>query len=394
MPARPRVPSYRLHKSTGLAVVTIAGRDLYLGKFGTPESRAEYDRIVAEWLGAGRARGPTDRDDRCPDLTVNEVMDRYLDHVDGYYRKDGAPTTEARDIRYAIRAIRGLYGARPAREFGPLALKATRQQMIDGGRLCRAEINKRVGRIVRAFKWAVSEELVPPSVHDALRAVPGLRRGRTEARESDPVRPVPDAFVDAVRPHVDRRIWSMIELQRLTGMRPGEVVLMRAADLDVSGRVWFYVPSRHKTEHHGRERSVPIGPRAQEVLRPWLRPELDAYLFSPADADAERKAAMRAARKTKVQPSQRDRRKPDPKRTPGACFTVRSYWSAIRRACDKAGVPRWHPHQLRHNFATFARKQFGIDVAQIILGHSTVATTAIYAERDREKAAEIMFRIG
>src|SRR4051794_10261210 len=105
------------------------------------------------------------------------------------------------------------------------------------------------------FKWAVENELVPPSVLQALKAVNGLRRGRTEARESAPVRPVPDAFVDAVRPHVPRLVWAMIELQRLTGMRPGEVLTMRTADLDTAGKVWTYTPSSHKTEHHDKPRT-------------------------------------------------------------------------------------------------------------------------------------------
>ena len=71
--------------------------------------------------------------------------------------------------------------------------------MIDSG-LCRNEVNRRVRHDLRAFKWAVGEEMVPPSVHHGLQAVPGLRRGRADVRESEPVKPVPDAFVDAVRP--------------------------------------------------------------------------------------------------------------------------------------------------------------------------------------------------
>lgn len=73
----------------------------------------------------------------------------------------------------------------------------------------------------------------------------------------------------------------MIELLRLTGMRPGEVVQMRTADLDMAGAVWSYVPQKHKTQHHGHERVVYLGPKAQEVLRPWLRADREAYLFSP-----------------------------------------------------------------------------------------------------------------
>ena len=43
-------PKYRLHRSTGQAVVTLNGRDLYLGKYGSTESKIEYDRLIAEWF--------------------------------------------------------------------------------------------------------------------------------------------------------------------------------------------------------------------------------------------------------------------------------------------------------------------------------------------------------
>src|SRR4051812_14837427 len=122
----------------------------------------------------------------------------YLRHADGYYVKNGKPTTEPVNIRLALRPLRRLYGDTLARDFGPLALKAVRHAMIESG-LGRSEVNKRVRHVVRAFKWAVGEEIVPPSVHHGLRAVPGLRRGRADVRESEPVRPVPEAFVDAIQ---------------------------------------------------------------------------------------------------------------------------------------------------------------------------------------------------
>jgi integrase len=297
-----RLPSYRLHKPSGLAVVSIGGRDLYLGEFGTPESRAEYDRLMAEWLTTGRRPIVAEAASRA-DPTVNEMLLAYLDHADGYYVKDGKPTTEPVNIRLALRPLRELYGHPLAREFGPLRLKTVRQAMIDSG-LCRSEVNKRVRHVLRAFKWAVGEEMVPASIHHGLKAVPGLRRGRADVRESEPVRPVPDAFVDAIKPYVSRQVWAMVELQRLTGMRLGEVCIMRSADIDTTGRVWVYTPERHKTEHHGRERRIYLGPAAQTILRPWLRAELAAYHFSPAEAEAERHAELRATRKSRVQPSQ------------------------------------------------------------------------------------------
>jgi integrase len=397
-----RLPSYRLHKPTGQAVVTIGGRDVYLGKHVSPDSRAEYDRIIAEWLATGRRPMVADSASAA-DLSVNEMHLAYLHHADSYYVKNGKPTTEPVNIRLALRPLRQLYGHTLAREFGPLRLKTVRQAFIDSG-LCRSEVNKRVRHVLRAFKWAVGEEMVPPSVHHGLKAVPGLRRGRADVRESEPVRPVPDAFVDAIAPHVSRQVWTMIELQRLSGMRPGEVCSMRTIDVDRSGRVWIYTPESHKTEHHGRERRIYLGPKAQETLRPWLRPELTAYLFSPADAEAERRSEQRENRKTRVQPSQRSRRIRKPRKAPGERYTVDSYRRAIEYGIKGANrepergenraVPHWHPHQLRHNAATRLRREFGLDVARAVLGHFSPVVTEVYAELDGAKAAEAMERVG
>ncbi len=211
MPAHsPRTPSYRHHKPSGQAVVTLDGRDFYLGLFDSAASRAEYDRLIAEWLSNGRNLS-TPPSGQGSDLTVNELLLGYLRHADGYYVKNGKPTVEPVNIRLAIRPLRQLYGHTIARDFGPLKLKAVRQAMVDAG-ICRSEINRRVGRLVRAFKWAVSEEIVPPSVHQSLQSVPGFRRGRVDVRESKPVKPAPDAFVDAIRPHVARQVWAMVEL--------------------------------------------------------------------------------------------------------------------------------------------------------------------------------------
>jgi hypothetical protein len=116
-------------------------------------------------------------------------------------------------------------------------LKTVRQAMIQAD-LCRTECNKRVRHIVRMFRWGLENELVSPMVHHGLKAVAGLKRNRAAARESEPVKPVLDAFVDANEPYVSRQVWTMIQLQRPTGMRSGEATIMRTGDLDTSGRVW------------------------------------------------------------------------------------------------------------------------------------------------------------
>lgn len=327
-------PKYRRHKASGRAVVTLHGRDVYLGAYGTKASRREYDRVVAEWLSAGRelpARLVT------AELVIDELIARYWRHVKEYHKASGEPDR----IRLALRMVTKLYGDLPVSRFGPSALKAVRQSWIDAG-LARRHINQRVGRVKRMIKWGVAEELVPANVYHALITVEGLRYGHTSARETEPVKPVPDAWVEAVLRHVAPTVGAMIKVQRLTGMRAGEVCQMRACDIDLRGAIWLYTPATHKNRWRDQQRVVPLGPKAQDVIRPFLSTTLDAYLFQPRRAVAERLAAKRKARKTKVQPSQLDRRKEKPRKQPGDRYDTRSYTRAITYGIKKAGCPHWH----------------------------------------------------
>ncbi len=55
---------------------------------------------------------------------------------------------------------------------------------------------------------------------------------------------------------------------------------------------------------------------------------------------------------------------------------------------------RWHPHRLRHTAATDLRKEFGLEVARVVLGHHSLAVTEIYAEFDKAKALDAMLKAG
>ncbi|MBY0512688.1 MAG: hypothetical protein K2P78_02105 [Gemmataceae bacterium] len=224
-----RVPSD--HKGRAVLDVNDGGvrRTRSLGPWRTPEADAEYCQFLAAFAAAPR---PPD-----PGRGVRQRIPGSIPQVHQHH---------------------DLYGHAPAREFGPLALKAVRQRMIDHG-LCHTLANRRVGRVKRAFKWAVSEELVPDTVHHALPTATGLRRGRTTAREAGPV---PDAHVDAVRPHPNRHVRGLVEFQRLTGCRQGEACAVRPPDVDTAGATWYYRPGHHETAHRGRPRAIAIGPNA------------------------------------------------------------------------------------------------------------------------------------
>lgn len=410
MPQRSAPPSYRLHKPTGQAIVLLSGKMFYLGPYGTKVSKAEYDRVVGEWLAAGRML-PSKEASAAP-LTIVELCAAYLRFATGYYRKDKGTTSEVERIGAALRIVKELYKRLPACEFSPLKLKACRERMITTG-WSRSGINKACQRIARMFRWAVENELVPADVHQSLKAVAGLRQGRTEAPETAPVLPVDDGVVNATLPHLSPVVRAMVELQRLTGMRPGEVCLLRPCDLDTSGDVWLYRPSRHKTQHHGRGRVVAIGPKAQTVLLPFLNRKPVAFCFSPAEAIEQQRQERTRQRKTPAGygNSRGTNRVATPKRGAAERYIAGAYGNAIRRACDKAfPAPengqspeaikawqeshRWSPNQLRHTAATEIRRRFGLEAAQVALGHAAANVTQIYAERDLSKAAEVMRILG
>ena len=119
-------------------------------------------------------------------------------------------------------------------------------------------------------------ELIPPSIYHGLAAVSGLRKGRTEARETEKVRPVRPEHVEAVLAHLWPHVGAMVRLQLLTGARGGELARMRTCDVDTTGKVWVYRPAGHRTEHHGHVREIRLGPKAIEVLVPLLKPDLQA----------------------------------------------------------------------------------------------------------------------
>ncbi|MEX0774199.1 MAG: site-specific integrase [Phycisphaeraceae bacterium] len=258
----------------------------------------------------------------------------------------------------------------------------------------RGTVNARQSYIVAAFKFGVAQELVPVTAWQALTSVPRLRRGEAGAIEGKKIGPVPLAHVEAVKPYLSPQIVALIDLQLLTGARGGELCIMRPCDLTTTGKVWEFRPQHHKGQHLDHERVIYLGPRAQAVVMPFLADRaLDACLFDPREGNAQRKAAHASKGKPR-----RPDQKPNPTKSARKIsdhYTAGSYRKAIERACITAGVPDWHPHQLRHTAATELRRQFGLEAASLMLGHASGAITdAVYAERDAGKAHAIALRVG
>jgi integrase len=189
-------------------------------------------------------------------------------------------------------------------------------------------------------------------------------------------------------------------------MRPGEVCRIRPRDADTSVPVWVYRAPVHKTAHHGQERSIPLGVKAHAVLAEFSPTEPDGYYFNPKHVVDELRADRSAKRLTPRYPSHMKRnavkRKANPRRIPAAFYSRHAYTVAVIRAVKLANrdritagvevaehLPAWTPNQLRHTFASEVRRQFGLEAAQVLLGHARADTTQIYTERDASLAIRV-----
>lgn len=341
-----RVPTMRLHKASGQAIVTLAGRDHYLGRWDDPTKHERYRRAIAEWMSSGCPRKPLQPSPRAA-LTIDQLADAYEAELAVKAESDSVRER----VELSLRPLRSLYGQTPAAEFGPKKLKAVRAEWIRDG-ISRAVVNERSQRLRKLFRWAVAEELVPSTIAHGLGAVDGLRRGEEGVKEGRRVLPVAWDHVEETLAHVSREIAALALLQWWCGARGGELCAMRPCDIDRSGAVWLFAPRHHKTEHHGKRREIQFGPRAQEVLRPFLdrvpRPDPEKPVFSPERAELERANALSQQRATRVQPSQRARKAARRRRReaglrqrpPRESYDANTYARAIRRGVDAANKLR------------------------------------------------------
>ncbi len=429
-----RTPKYRLHKSSGRALIEFDGRRYWLGKHGTAESKARFKAKVAEWAAKhGRViegASPT-RPTAGPVLVKELILRFWSEHVTEYYKKHGRPTTTQNDIRTALKTLRRLYGDTPAVEFDQVRLDAYRNELIDVRRNRIGTVNYRINHVREMFRWGAEKKIVPASVWQELLTLKNLKPGRTRAEPNRRVPPVADQVIEQTLAHLPPIVAVMVRFQRLTGCRPGEVCSLRPCDIEgapgpaqatpagdeappvlplrpapatakgAMRAIWIYRPEGHKTEHHGIERRVYIGPKAQEILRPYLDRPPEAFCFdrgtnqkryAPGSyAQAIQRGLKRLAKSLGHKPP----KPPFAKNAkPGQKPRRRKGWVPPRSWFESVGAPYWTPNQIRHTKATELEATFDPDAARVVLGHGDQRTTRIYAERDFARAEEVARQIG
>lgn len=355
-----RIPRYRKHSTRDFGFVEWEGKRHRLpGRFDSPESRKAYEKFIA---GLHRTEL------KPQSMTVEVLVGAYLDFAEKHYIGKWGHTAY-HNMRPIFRRLLEMHRHEMAVDFGPKKLKAFRQRLIDD-KLSLQTINQGVAYVRRMFRYGVSEELLPSSAWEALRSVPKLAAGRSEAKELPPRLPVSWQTVEATLPFMPPIIAAMVQSQWWIGCRSESICLARTAEFDRRGEVWLWTP-RHKTEAT-HKLVLAVGPKAQEHLRPYLAKE--PFMFQP----------VATRRRLKH-------------------FTPKSYGGAVRRAIERANrekkqgeakVAHWSPHQLRRARATAIREQHGVEAAQAVIGHESVDTTELYAAKSLALAIRIALASG
>lgn len=409
-------PSYTVHKASGQARVRINGTDHYLGVAQSKESWAKYYQLLGDHCGTTQATAPPPpaAGERLP---ITSLIEAYLNFAKEHF---GARSSEVYCTAAAVKPLDLLYGHTAVSDFGPLKLEKVLERMVldgdsrgqqferDGGPriqkphkpLSRKTANEYLHRMKKIFKWGVSKELCPAAVWHALETVSGIRKGRgglsKQTRDPKKIGPVCDSDIEATLACCGPEIATLIRFQLLTGCRPDEATILRPKDIDrvgsaITGKCWVFRPGQHKNDWRGHEKEILIGPKAQELLQPWIDQceSEEEYLFSP------RKVVAKYIAKRKAMGGK------DPNvlalhkvRPPREHYDDNTYRKAVGRACRKAGVPTWAPNQLRHAAGTKIRSSHGIEGAQVVLGHRRLNTTEVYADKDKAKYAEIIASVG
>lgn len=370
-------PSYpsKPHASNQ-ARVRINGKDVYLGLFGSPESKKKYAELAAQF--AAQPDGKPISVPKGHVVTVDEVVIRW--HAQAVIDR-GADCKEIESVMSACNPMRRLFGTHAAADFDDQHLETVRAAMISGSWLndeerairakkkaeigwCREHTNHQVGRIRTVWRWAERKRLVPRGSWGNLCTLPPIERFH-KVRRATIRQAVDDAVVEETLKHVTPIIGAMLRVHLLIGCRPGELVRMQANEIEIGADgLGAYTFAEHKDAwRDGATKTIILPAEAVAILSPWLE------------------AARRIGPDIPLWRHSRD---------PKKCYGVEGYYRHIVRACERNGIKPWYPYGIRHNFRRKVGRQFGIEGARAALGHKSIHMTAEYSkEQDLELARKV-----
>lgn len=410
------LPTIREHRALGQYYVRFSYPDgtyknVYLGPIGNKsdtryreEAIKKYDLEIAKFLSNHRKQ---DSDE----IKISALVFRFLDYAKNRFVKHGRSTGSYERYRLVVKPMMELFAEMPIKDFFIGEMVAVRERMLqtyghwktdsEGKRVwipvALSTINHRMGLLKNIFKKGKTWGLVPRENYWDIKDLEPLLPNESIARETDPVRPVSKEDCRTILSVLDRTnpvVADMMRIHLLSGCRSTELCLMRFCDIkrDFPDGIWEYLPAEHKTEHHKKPRIIPLGPRAQKILSPYLNEtDEEDYIFSPRKAMALQRQIKRQSAK---HPPRKVTRCDSPSRPPREHYTRDTYRNAIRRAAKAGGISGVFPHQFRHFAGTEIDQTIGKEAAQTILGHADLKTTDIYTDYNRPLAHKVAKELG
>lgn len=404
-PAPPKPAPHHAYKSWTTTYYEHGKR--HFKRFGKVDetTKAIAHARYREWFGkwqAGSAAGGLDG------YTVRELCVKYAELARKRYVKGGKLTSHIDQVEHALNALITRHGADQADAIGAPQITKLRDSMAHSTYphgaprlLSTYTVNGRLRIIKQMYRWARSQGMVSREAAVDVSLTEPIRANSGEAKRPKIVKPVPMDIIQQTLAACPKTVADMIRVQMLTGMRSGEMCDMRPCDIDATDKAcWVYAPRRHKMEHKGKTRTVYIGKQAQKILKPYIAKRAIAEpIFLPAESHRERLEMIGFPEVMAYQLSRSTFK-------PGRAYDTGTYRNAVNRAADRVFDPkgekrekhdyshRWHPHQLRHNFATATRESSGVEAASALLGHSSLNTTEIYAERSEALAKATTRKVG
>ena len=294
----------RLHKSTGKGYArwtvtnaqgkTVRKTKYFAGKYNSREMWRDFEKWYGTQTGQQVERRPAEdaRFDSYECVTIDELVDAYLDNERGRRNPDSSDrATAARDTRalQAIDTVRKLlapYGHRAADTFKTSELEDIQHRLMNRIGNAQATIAKKVWLIRDIFRWGAQKHLCHKDVYAYLLMVKGLRKVDGVKLKKQRATPSVDdvqKIIDAAPPTVH----TMLAVQLNTGMRSGNLVDLKWADIDQSryetDGCWIYAPQHKTIEKIGRLNIV-FGSTAVQALLDYEQQRPDRgheYIFNP-----------------------------------------------------------------------------------------------------------------
>lgn len=392
-------------KDRDIAYVTCHGEKIYLGKWGEKKTLENYKRFVESWV-ANDKEPP--KGVKSGDTLIRELFDRFLAD---FQKRPKFSRSDLNLFKQIALRLNNLFPGKYVDEFGPKSLESLIKDFLSTGyvrsgvrhQYTRYYLNKVYKKTREVFKWGCYQEIVKPEILQALQSVPPLREGRTIAEESKLKHCVSEEELKAVIDCLEPFYADIVQILALTGMRPKELCSMKVSEIEQERGIWLYKPGSHKTKHKGKQRIIPLGKRAQSLLKRFLTErDPDEHVFTPLQAMEEHWAILAEQRKTKITPSQQQRKRDHALRRQfmfSKELDSNVIGHAVKRACNKAiqkGTLKtpWTPYELRHTAITNIRLAEGAEAAQHFAGHANLHTQDIYDHSALESSIETAKKYG